>query len=339
MKRTALRLLTRPAVAAVVRPVLRNHATIFMLHRFHDPERGVPGHAPEVVRRGLAYLRRHRYDLIGLEEMFRRSREGIPLEGSVVFTIDDGYRDQAAIAGPLFAEFDCPVTVFLTTGFLDRLLWFWWDRIEYVFAITTRTSLQTVLSGKEVDYHWDDDPGRRRARLDFTARCKEVPDAEKLAAITRLAAAAGVELPEAVPPEYAPMSWDDARAWEARGMRFGPHTVTHPILARADDAQAERELRESWLRLKTELAAPSPVFCYPNGRRQDFGRREVAVLESLGFSGAVIGEPGYADARRLAADPGARFEVPRFSYQEDIPNLVQCVSGMERVKSLLRGRA
>ncbi len=29
------------------------------------------------------------------------------------------------------------------------------------------------------------------------------------------------------------MSWDQARLCEERGMTFGPHTVTHPILSRA----------------------------------------------------------------------------------------------------------
>lgn len=38
----------------------------------------------------------------------------------------------------MFAEFDCPFTTFLTTGFLDRTLWFWWDRIEYVFCHAVR---------------------------------------------------------------------------------------------------------------------------------------------------------------------------------------------------------
>ena len=62
------------------------------------------------------------------------SGDGPPLNRAVAFTIDDGYVEQATVAAPVFAEFDCPVTTFVTSGFLDRALWFWWDQIEYVFA-------------------------------------------------------------------------------------------------------------------------------------------------------------------------------------------------------------
>lgn len=338
LKRSALRLLTSPALAAVTRVVLRQKATILMLHRIEDRDLGIDGDPPDSLRRSLAYLRKHKYELLGLDEMLARSVDRAPLGGCVVFTIDDGYREQAALAGPILAEFDCPATVFLSTGFIDRSLWFWWDQIEYMFTETVRSSVRLTLDGVPIEYQWNDGRGRDTACLDFTARCKEVLDAQKLAAIAALAVAAEVSLPDEAPSRYAPMTWDEARSWEARGMRFGAHTVTHPVLSRVDDVLAEHEIAESWARLNQEMTNPSTVFCYPNGRYGDFGSREVTILRRLGLTGAVIAEPGYADTRHLAAQASRRYEIPRFSYHEDVSNLVQCVSGLEHVKSLVRGR-
>jgi hypothetical protein len=128
-----------PGLASSLRYAQGDFATIFMLHRVLDGGAGAAHLNPMQLRRGLEHLRRNGYEVVSLAEVFRRlAGEGPRLHGTVAFTIDDGYLDQAEIAGPIFSEFDCPVTTFVTTGFLDGALWLWWDKIEYVFSNTRR---------------------------------------------------------------------------------------------------------------------------------------------------------------------------------------------------------
>jgi peptidoglycan/xylan/chitin deacetylase (PgdA/CDA1 family) len=317
--------------------VLRHRATILTLHRFRDRDLGVEGTDPGALEAGLAYLRRHRYELLGLDEMFRRlAGDGPPLRGAVAFTLDDGYVEQATVAAPVFAGYDCPATTFVVTGFLDGALWPWWDRIDHVFRETARSQLAVRLAGAIVQYAWTDDGGRRCAQADFVERCKRVPEAVKEAAIVALACAAEVEIPATPPPRYRPMSWSQLRQCEGLGMRFGPHTVTHPVLSRTSDEQSRREVSESWARVRAEATEPLPVFCYPNGGPDDFGPRERAVVEQLGFLGALRSAADYVDARLLRRSASERLQVPRFGYPDDLPHLVQIVAGVERVKGLVR---
>jgi peptidoglycan/xylan/chitin deacetylase (PgdA/CDA1 family) len=343
MRRTLKSLLRNvtlyPGIRGVFRPLLRDRATILMLHRFRNPDLGIEGHDPAFVRLALARLRRERYELVSLDDLFGRLRDGgRPLRGAVAFTIDDGYREHATIAADVFAEFDCPVTTFVTSGFLDGRLWFWWDRIEYVLRHATRRRVTLTVDGKPIVYEWQDEPSRRRAQLGCTELCKKLDDTAKRTVIENLAREAGVDLPAAPPPEYAPMSWDDVRRCEQRGMSFGPHTVTHPILARTSDRQAREELADSWTRLRAEASRPVAVFCYPNGQPGDFGPREITILRELGFRGAVTGVPGYASASQVAAVPEGPFTVPRFSWPDEMATLMQYVSGVERFKDIVRGR-
>jgi len=326
-----------PGVAGTLRRLIRDRATIFMLHRLEAPDLGVRGGDPEHLRASLEYLRRNRYELLPLGEVFRRLRDGAPLERVIAFTIDDGYLDQAEIAAPIFAAYDCPVTTFVCSGFLDGALWMWWDRIEYVFEHTARNALRVPLDGAETAWEWSDPPSRLAAQLAFIEACKRVSNEEKLAAVERLAEAAEVELPERAPRGYTPMSWDQLRDCEEGGMRFGPHTLTHPVLSRVGDEQARREIVESARRLESEAKHPDRLFCYPNGQRGDFGAREFDLLDELGFEGAVVGYPGYAE--RFGADDPARFGVRRFALPDALDDLVQCVSGFERAKSLLRSES
>jgi peptidoglycan/xylan/chitin deacetylase (PgdA/CDA1 family) len=339
LKPLALRALTSPICRATVAPLMEGRAAIFMLHRFAQPDLGVQGHDPEILRAVLAWLRRERYELVPLADLFRRLRgEAPPFRRAVCFTIDDGYLDHATIGAPVFAEFDCPVTTFVTTGFLDQRLWFWWDRIEWIFAQNARGRSRVVLGGVSLEYDWRYADERARAQADFTARCKEVPEVEKGAAILALANEAEVGLPDAAPAQYRPMSWDQLRQCETRGMTFGPHTVTHPVLSRTSDKQSSSELEESWSRLKEEAARPVPVFCYPNGQTVDFGTRETGTLRRLGFDGAVTGEEGYADVRVFGQSSESPFRTPRFSYAESLPHMIQYASGLEWIKQRIRGR-
>jgi peptidoglycan/xylan/chitin deacetylase (PgdA/CDA1 family) len=336
LREVALRALTAPGVSVLWHPLTRGAAVVFMLHRFDDPDHGVRGFSPDALRRLLAFLRRRRYALVGVHQVLRSLRgDAPPLRCAVAFTIDDGYREQATVAGPVFGAYDCPVTTFVTTGFLDGSLWFWWDQIEYVFARTRLPGIQARADGALLTYDCTSPAGRQRAQADFTSRCKAVPDRDKHAAIRGLAAAADVELPNAAPHEHAPMTWDELRAAESGGMSFGPHTVTHPILSRTDDAQSREEIRGSWERLRAEARAPVPIFAYPNGQRGDFSAREIGTLQELGLEGACIGEPGYATRTRYQA-PGGAYRIPRYSFPDSEAYVAQFASGLERVKRLLR---
>ena len=333
LKAAALQLFAASGLTALLRPLQRDAGVVFMLHRFSDPSRGVVGHDPAHVRRLLGYLRRRGYRLTSLEALLDSAANGSPRPNAVAFTIDDGYAEQAAVAGPLFAEFDCPVTTFVATGFLDGLLWFWWDRIEYVLRRAAVPDLAFEGAAGFVRYRLDE-AGRRVAQAEITGHCKALPDERKHELIERLAAAARVTLPVQPPPEYAPMTWDEVRECEGRGMTFGPHTVTHPTLSRVDDRKAEIEIRTSWARLKSEAAAPVAVFAYPNGLTGDWSEREHAVLRQEGLR-AVTAEPGFVTARRYRGSSGPLL-VPRFAFPDTYSYFVQIVGGLERLKTMLR---
>ena len=331
-------LVALPGFNRIFTPLVRDRGVILRLHRFRDQERGIRGRDPAALRTVLEFLRRQRYDLVSLEDLLRRlDGAGPPLRRTVAVTMDDGYLDQATVGAPLFAEFDCPVTTFVTTGFLDGLIWFWWDKVTYIFEHSQVSDLRVQLADGPTTYHWKDARTRSHAADDFKERCKDVPDAEKEKAIRRLAAAADVELPDRAPAQYAPMSWDQLRACEELGVSFGPHTVRHPILARVPADQARAEIVDSWERLRAEAHRPLAVFCYPNGRLEDFGQREIAVLRSLKFTGAVVTEPGYNHSGWFRRDPEARYMLRRFGNADSLPHVAQFVSGFERLKRIILG--
>jgi hypothetical protein len=131
------------------------------------------------------------------------------------------------------------------------------------------------------------------------------------------------------------MTWDDVRACARRGVTFGPHTVSHPILAQLDDQQSAFEMLESWRRVCAETDATVPVFCYPNGGPDDFTDRECRVLQREGFAAGVTAVQQYVDGHAIAP-PLGRFRLPRFPYYQHREDFLQVISGLERAMRPLR---
>ena len=172
---------------------------------------------------------------------------------------------------------------------------------------------------------------------DFAERCKVIDDEEKHAAIAHLAHEAEVDLPDAEPSMYAPMTWDHVRTLEGQGMTFGPHSVSRPVLSRIQAESAVREITEPWRRVREEARSPVPIFCYPNGCDADFGDREVAALRDLGFVGALSAEGGFADPASFREGGDGPFRTKRLPFPEELSHLAQYVTGIERFSRIVRG--
>ena len=337
LKRLVASALASDPVTTLAQPLARNVASVLMLHRFADSTRGNTGHDAGVLRSHLAYLRRMRYELIGLSELVTRLRtEEGRLSKTVAFTIDDGYADYATVGAPVFEEFDCPATVFVVTGVIDDRGWYWWDRLRVTLETAARRTVSLEIGGRPLSLEWSDAPSATRAARAIVDRLKDVPDLERRRLLDSIASLVDADVPATPPPRYASMSWDEIRACGRGVTTFGAHTVSHPILARTDDAVARSEIETSWRRLAAETSAAIPVFCYPNGGPTDLGVRETGILRELGLTAAVTTRPGYASSPAFHRGSDAPYLIPRFPYGGETTDLVQVVSGIERVKLAVR---
>jgi peptidoglycan/xylan/chitin deacetylase (PgdA/CDA1 family) len=309
------------------------------MHRFAVPDLAVRGHDPKILAEQLEYVRRRRYRLMSMSELMNHLDEGIPVEeNAIVFTVDDGYADFAEVAAPVFAAYDCPVTVFVVTDFVSGRLWNWFDRVDWVFANADRPELAIDVLGERVCLRWTNSSDRERASDDFVERLKKVKDTLKEELIGSLEEFLDVEIPDRAPAQYRAMSWDQVRACARRGVTFGPHTVTHPILAQVGADRADYEITESWRAVAEATEAAVPVFCYPNGTPLDFSTREKASVARAGMSAALSTIDGSLESSATGIAVPDRFALPRFAYSERRPTFVQIASGLEERKMRIRRR-
>jgi len=331
-----IRALSSRAARPLFRRIMRGRSTVFMLHRIEAPETGVGGHSLDFVREALERLRASGARFVSLRqivEAYANSR--VPGDDWVAFTIDDGFADQAELART-FAAYNCPATIFLITGMLDKQLWPWDDRLAWAIQ---QTSLQKadVLVGERHRHVALHTPAQRHHSLEQLRNdCKSIPNDRLFELIEAIARQLEVNIPEAAPAEFRSLTWDEARALERQGVEFGPHSVTHRIFSRLTAEEARREIAVSWQRLQDELRRPLPVFAWPTGRAADYTSRDVALLRELGLTAHATTDADYSYLGPRAADLEAPYALRRFSLPRRIRDVLQYGSWIERGKQLAR---
>jgi peptidoglycan/xylan/chitin deacetylase (PgdA/CDA1 family) len=296
---------------------------VLMLHRFAEGGQDYWRHDPQRLREVLAALRRADVGFVDLDQVvsaFRsdlRDSPPLPHRLSVAFTLDDGHAASCQLAMPVFAEFDCPVTAFVVPEAVEGRCWFWWDKVGYILHHTTLKSV--VLRGTQapLTFAWNSTHERRLAYTMICDHLKTLPWAFVDTAIAGLAEEAEVDLPTATPRKERVMSWEEMRQAERKGWRFGAHSMTHAVLSRCTDAQSRREIVDSVSVVRKNLTYASEVFCYPVGREQDFGAREMENVKAAGLNMAITAIPGVL-RQGMATRHGSDWplKIPRFSYDD-----------------------
>lgn len=252
----------------------------------HDPL--IP-HEPwrSVFTQQMKLLRRH-FNPLPLEEAFERMGKGSLPSRAVCVTFDDGYTDNYLNALPILEETGVPATCFVATDYLDGGCMFNDVVIEAVRRVKTPT----------IDVSWlglgklpCDSNERRR---DTTGRILDAIKYEEPAVRRQHAERLARESGGGAPADLM-MSAEQASEMAARGVAFGAHTRTHPILARISQEESRNEIRGSRERLEKLLGRPVRMFAYPNGRSgRDFLDRDVEEVRAAGFTCAVTTDWGCA---------------------------------------------
>lgn len=201
-------------------------------------------------------------------------------------TFDDGYADNHTVALPILQRHGLSATFFIATGFLDGGC-MWNDRVTE--AVRACPTPQLNLSALDLGQHALASTAQRRNAIDaLLAQLKYRPLAERVTLTQQLAHLAGV-----TPAPALMMRAPQVQALHRAGMQIGAHTVSHPILAQLDAAQARQEMADSQRYLQQLLDTPVELFAYPNGKPGvDYTSATRALVRELGFKAAVSTEWG-----------------------------------------------
>jgi peptidoglycan/xylan/chitin deacetylase (PgdA/CDA1 family)/CelD/BcsL family acetyltransferase involved in cellulose biosynthesis len=285
---------------------------ILLYHRVNDDrDPYLPSFPVAAFRAQMEHIARN-FPVVGLDEI---ARGALPRNGQnycVAITFDDGYRDNFLHAFPILKELGIPATIFLTTGCIEQQKMAWYDQVCLAFKLTAERRLRLELP---------DAPGGslegETARLQTLRHTLEW--FWKLSEAQRICGASELFRALRVPPDLnlhnVMLNWDEIRQMSKHNMRFGAHTVTHPVLSKLCRGRLEEEIVGSKQTIENRLQLPVRHFAYPFGGQSDFSAESKCAVQQAGFETAVTTMWGF---NSLAED---RYALKRFSPWDADPGL------------------
>ncbi len=189
----------------------------------------------------------------------------------------------------------------------------WWDQVDYCLAHAGRPTLSIEVAGEVLQLDLRG-PERAASALCLWTALKRVSTADRIRLTAELAARLDLTIPDAPPADCRPMQWNDVRSLSRRGLRFAPHTVTHPVLSRSPDIDAAIRDRGIVAARRSGGAERGGDLRVPQRDARRFHAAHVAAAGAARVSGG--GDDGIGLCQRATS---ARYALPRFTAHRPIP--------------------
>jgi peptidoglycan/xylan/chitin deacetylase (PgdA/CDA1 family) len=219
----------------------------------------------ERLRRRMQLLTQERCNVLPLPEAVRRLQSGSLPPRAVTITFDDGYHDFYSAAFPIIESFEFPVTLYLTTYYVE------YNRPVFDLMcsyLLWKGRLQRTLHWQEVfpTPHTLDDAGRQAATAAIKefALSRRLSGREKDQLLARLAERLGLDYASLCERRVLHLiTPSEAQALASRGLDLEYHTHRHRVYR--GRARMFAELDDNRQRIEAYAAKTPQHFCYTGG--------------------------------------------------------------------------
>ena len=276
-------------------PSAKGRGAIFMMHhvrpkkpRKFDPNAHLEV-TPEFLETVILAAKAEGYKPVPLSELPGLLRRGNPSDRYCAFTLDDGYRNNAEFAAPVFRKHGVPYTIFICTGFAERTRIAWWEAAADVIEKADAIRCDFGAGTEQVSTRSNREKAQAFQRIEHM-----IETVDEDTAVARVEALAREHDIEPMDFNRREIMTDDEISNLAKDplCSFGGHTLTHCNLARIDDNRLKREIRESAARIMDWTGATIDTFAYPYGKEFAACQREFMTVSAEGFVAAVTTRPG-----------------------------------------------
>lgn len=317
------RRLPRPSQVAI----LRYHSIVRPADNFYaSPSICL---SPELFEQHVRYIAQH-YTIIDLDTVADclRERRSFP-ERAVVFTFDDGYRDNFD-AYLTLKRYGATGTFYIAAGCIGNAATLWLYEVIHRLSTTGAETLTIASGGRtlRIDQRPDIDrwPGISRLVAFIKGNTLAARD-ETMAQLRQQTA--DVTDTETVGAKVM-LDWQHVTEMSDNGMTIGGHTMTHLNLPNALPADAEQEIRECKRLIEEKTGRPCHHFSYPNGGDYSYYTDQIKqMVIDAGYSTSTTSNNGLALS--VDSDP---FELKRVRITDHLAEVtwqIDCAPLIDRL--------
>jgi peptidoglycan/xylan/chitin deacetylase (PgdA/CDA1 family) len=209
---------------------------------------------------------------------------------SVLFTFDDGYKDNLTYAYPIFKKHKIPFTVYITTNFINRKAVMWWYLLEEI-----------LLSKEEIKFSWEGEDhhylaGSRGQKNNAFNQMRQfiMTNMNHRTAPALFFSIFGKHFDDIFRfTDQHSLTWPEVKFLsEDPDVTIAAHTSNHFSLKQLDYQELKKEIVESKLELESRIGKLVHHFAYPFGTSFEASKREYQCVNEQGFASAVTTRQG-----------------------------------------------
>ena len=284
----------------------------------------------ELFRRRIEYLQRERYPIVPLNEAVEALRTGRLLPYTTVITLDDGWRGVYSKALAIIKELRVPVTVYVTTYYIEHPMPVYSVTLSYLFWRTQarRVTLPRGLGTFQLE--------SEAAKADSVAQefgASLMPE-DRLKFLKEMADALNVSF-AAIEQQnlFRLLDANELRHLSDAGLDIQLHTHRHQW-SLEDRGKVEQEIRDNRNFLEPIVSHPLLHFCYPSGI---YSPHQAEWLASLGLTSATTIEPGlnYPETSRFALRRMVDGEpVSDIEFEAEVSGFMELIRAVRQKRAL-----
>ena len=259
---------------------------------------------PEFLRDIILLVRARGMETISLAQAIERLKHPKPNQKPfVVFTLDDGYKDNLVYAQPIFDELQCPFTVFVAPQIVDGSCEIWWRALEKIIA--DNLHIDIAIGADRFNLAIDTVAQKNHAWDLLSVKLAKMPEHAQRKTIRELAIKYAVDLKKLC--LSMAMTWDEIISLNTDPLcTIGAHTMNHYAVAKLSPIECEQQLVNSKRIISEELGEETEFFAYPYGDEPAAGPRDFEIANKAGYAASVTTRKGVcfaAHAHHLQALP------------------------------------
>ncbi len=249
----------------------------------------------DLFRKRVKYLKQERYPILALGDALDALRVGRLPPCATVITMDDGWRGVYTVGLPIIRELEIPVTVYVTTYYVENQMPVFTVTVSYLFWRASPNLVDLPRGIGSFDLECEAARAEEAAQHFGAA----LPPGDRLEFLKELAAALDVSFHEIERQHlFEVMDEQQLRCLAAAGVDIQLHSHRHqwPLY---DKQMVESEVAENRRLLQRVVSYPLEHFCYPSGV---YGLHQAEWLAELGVKSATTIDPGlnYSDTSHFA---------------------------------------
>jgi len=267
-------------------PFINNYfsgiATIFMLHRVAPFEKNklFPNEnmkvSPEFLGEFIKELKSKGYNFISLDELYEILQKQKKVKKCIVFTLDDGYKDNYEIAYPIFRKYNVPFAIYLTASFPNKNAILWWYILEKLIIENENIKVKNKI------FRCKTYEEKNKTFLEIREIILKLNQKNLKNELNELFKNYNINWYEF--NDKLCINWDEVKEISKDKLcTIGGHTVNHYAFNQLSEREIINEIVLANKEIEKHIDKKIEHFAYPFGSKNEVGKREFEIVKTLNF--------------------------------------------------------